>query len=345
MVSERGLQVLRAIVQDYVDTREPVGSRTIVERHAFGVSAATIRNDMALLEDEDLIVAPHTSSGRVPTDKGYRVFVDHLAEIRPLSPAQRSAISSFLDGPADLDDVLVRTVRALTQLTGQVAIVQYPSFSKATITHVELVALETARLLVIVVTDTGRVSQRLAILTMAVDEEDLARIRAEVSTLLVGRSVRQGAKRIEERAADESTTSAHDAAVTEILRVVHEELDEFRQDRLVMAGAANLALRESDFRGSIYPLLEAIEEQVTILRLMGEMVADEHGLAASIGRENEAFGLSEASVVASDYDATGSRARVGLMGPTRMDYPSNLAAVRAVARYLTGLLAEDEKSR
>ncbi|HBU42267.1 MULTISPECIES: heat-inducible transcriptional repressor HrcA [Microbacterium] len=344
MVSERGLQVLRAIVQDYVDTREPVGSKAIVERHAFGVSAATIRNDMALLEDEELIAAPHTSSGRVPTDKGYRVFVDHLAEIRPLSPAQRAAIASFLQGPGDLDDALARTVRALTQLTGQVAIVQYPSFSKATITHVELVALEPSRVLVIVVTDTGRVSQRLALLTVALDETDLARVRAEVSTLLVGRSVRQGAKRVEEQA-DSDARTAHQSAVTEILRVVQEELDEFRQDRLVMAGAANLARRESDFRGSIYPLLEAIEEQVTILRLMGEMVADDNGLAASIGRENEAFGLSEASVIASDYDATGARARVGLMGPTRMDYPSNLAAVRAVARYLTGLLAEDEKGR
>lgn len=344
MVSERGLQVLRAIVQDYVDTREPVGSKAIVERHAFGVSAATIRNDMALLEDEELIAAPHTSSGRVPTDKGYRVFVDHLAEIRPLSPAQRAAIASFLQGPGDLDDALARTVRALTQLTGQVAIVQYPSFAKATITHVELVALEPTRVLVIVVTDTGRVSQRLALLTGALDETDLARVRAEVSTLLVGRSVRQGAKRVEEQA-DNDARTPHQSAVTEILRVVQEELDEFRQDRLVMAGAANLARRESDFRGSIYPLLEAIEEQVTILRLMGEMVADDNGLAASIGRENEAFGLSEASVIASDYDATGARARVGLMGPTRMDYPSNLAAVRAVARYLTGLLAEDEKGR
>ncbi|QPE03410.1 heat-inducible transcriptional repressor HrcA [Microbacterium schleiferi] len=344
MVSERGLQVLRAIVQDYVDTREPVGSKAIVERHAFGVSAATIRNDMALLEDEELIEAPHTSSGRVPTDKGYRVFVDHLAEIRPLSPAQRTAIASFLEGPGDLDDALARTVRALTQLTGQVAIVQYPSFSKATITHVELVALEPSRVLVIVVTDTGRVSQRLALLTGVLDETDLARVRAEVSTLLVGRSVRQGAKRVEEQAAGDVRT-AHQTAVTDILRVVQEELDEFRQDRLVMGGAANLARRESDFRGSIYPLLEAIEEQVTILRLMGEMVADDNGLAASIGRENEAFGLSEASVIASDYDATGARARVGLMGPTRMDYPSNLAAVRAVARYLTRLLAEDEKGR
>ncbi|MDF2554407.1 MAG: heat-inducible transcriptional repressor HrcA [Microbacterium sp.] len=109
MVSERGLDVLRAIVQDYVETREPVGSKSIVDRHSFGVSAATIRNDMAMLEDEELIVAPHTSSGRVPTDKGYRVFVNHLADLRPLTTAQRSAITTFLDGPADLDDLLART--------------------------------------------------------------------------------------------------------------------------------------------------------------------------------------------------------------------------------------------
>ncbi|MHC2999016.1 heat-inducible transcriptional repressor HrcA [Microbacterium sp. HJ5] len=346
MVSERGLQVLRAIVEDYVDTREPVGSKAIVERHAFGVSAATIRNDMALLEDEELIAAPHTSSGRVPTDKGYRVFVDHLADVRPLSTAQRTAISSFLEGPGDLDDVLARTVRALTQLTGQVAIVQYPSFARANVTHVELVQLGGGRMLVIVVTDTGRVSQRMAFVRDDFDEADLARIRAELGTLLVGRSVRDGLTRIADRLDSAAVmTAPHQAATAEIVRVVAEELDEFRQDRLVMAGSATLARREADFRGSIYPLLEAIEEQVTILRLMGEMVADEKGLAASIGRENEPFGLAEASIVASDYDATGSRARVGVMGPTRMDYPTNLAAVRAVARYLTRMLEEDESSR
>ena len=346
MVSERGLQVLRAIVEDYVDTREPVGSKAIVERHAFGVSAATIRNDMALLEDEDLIAAPHTSSGRVPTDKGYRVFVDHLADVRPLSTAQRTAISSFLEGPGDLDDVLARTVRALTQLTGQVAIVQYPSFARANVTHVELVQLGGGRMLVIVVTDTGRVSQRMALVRDEFDDSDLARIRAELGTLLVGRSVRAGLALIADRLDHAVILRARPLAATaEIVRVVAEELDEFRQDRLVMAGSATLARREADFRGSIYPLLEAIEEQVTILRLMGEMVADEKGLAASIGRENEPFGLAEASIVASDYDATGSRARVGVMGPTRMDYPTNLAAVRAVARYLTRMLEEDESTR
>lgn len=344
MVSERGLQVLRAIVQDYVETHEPVGSKSIVDRHQFGVSAATIRNDMALLEDEELIAAPHTSSGRVPTDKGYRVFVDHLAELRPLTSAQRAAITSFLDGPVDLDDLLVRTVRSLTQLTGQVAIVQYPSFAQANVSHVEFVHLGASRIVVIVVTDTGRVSQRLAFLRDELDEGEAARVKVAIAEFVTGKSVRDGAQTLAEVLGRPPVATRFDEAVRTVARIVAEELEEFRQDKLVMAGSATLARRESDFRGSIYPLLEAIEEQVTLLRLMGEMVADEHGLAASIGRENEAFGLPEASVIAGDYDATGTRARVGLLGPTRMDYPTNFAAVRAVAHYLSRLLDDDEKS-
>lgn len=344
MVSERGLQVLRAIVQDYVETHEPVGSRSIVDRHSFGVSAATIRNDMALLEDEELITAPHTSSGRVPTDKGYRVFVNHLAQLRPLSGAQRSAIESFLAEPADLDDLMARTVRVLTQLTGQVALAQYPSFARAHLTHIELVSLAPNRLLVVLVTDAGGVSQRIAGLPVDLDDADVAVLRARLSALLTGQSVREATDRVQALAAAQDGSNS-DRAIQQLAGIIGEELAEFRQERLVMAGAATLARREQDFRGSIHPLLEAIEEQVTLLRLMSEMVTDEQGLAASIGTENEAFGLPEASIVASNYLAPGGTARVGVMGPTRMDYPSNLAAARAVARYLSRLLDEDEAGR
>ncbi|MDQ0645772.1 heat-inducible transcriptional repressor HrcA [Microbacterium murale] len=344
MVSERGLQVLRAIVQDYVESHEPVGSKSIVDRHSFGVSAATIRNDMAQLEDEELITAPHTSSGRVPTDKGYRVFVNHLAQLRPLSTGQRSAIESFLTAPADLDDLMARTVRVLTQLTGQVALAQYPSFARAHLTHIEVVALAPSRLLVVLVTDAGGVSQRIAGLPIDLDDEDVAVLRARLSALLTGQSVREASDRVQ-LLVDAQDGNRTDAAMRALGAIIGEELAEFRQERLVMAGAATLARREQDFRGSIHPLLAAIEEQVTLLRLMSEMVTDEHGLAASIGTENEAFGLPEASIVASNYVTQGGTARVGVMGPTRMDYPSNLAAARAVARYLSRMLDEDETSR
>ena len=117
MIPDRSLEVLRAIVNDYIESKEPVGSKSLVERHSFGVSAATIRNDMALLEEEQLIHAPHTSAGRVPTDKGYRLFVDQLNEVKPLSAAEKAAFESFLADSADLDDTLSQTVRLLSQLT------------------------------------------------------------------------------------------------------------------------------------------------------------------------------------------------------------------------------------
>jgi heat-inducible transcriptional repressor len=340
MVSQRSLDVLRVIVQDYVASREPVGSKSIVERHSFGVSAATIRNDMALLEEEELIVAPHTSSGRIPTDKGYRVFVNQLADLRPLTPAQRQAIEAFLGASVDLDDVLARTVRLLSQLTRQVALVQYPLLSRSRVRHVELVPLSTTRVMSVFITDTGRVEQRIVDLGGVIDETFLAEVRARLNAALGGLELAEASNALA-GFADQFSPDRH-PVIGIITSSLIEQIAANRQDKLVMAGTANLVRTEEDFSGSIYPVLEAIEEQVTLLRLFGEMAADQNGVSTSIGRENAGFGLGEISVLTSDYEASaGAVGRLGVLGPLRMDYSSNIAAVRAVARYLTGLLGED----
>jgi heat-inducible transcriptional repressor len=348
MVSERGLDVLRVIVQDYVSSREPVGSKSIVERHAFGVSAATIRNDMALLEEEELIAAPHTSSGRVPTDKGYRLFVDQLADVRPLTPAQRQAIHVFLGESVDLDDVLARTVRLLAQLTNQVALVQYPSLATSHVKHVELVALSTTRVLTVLITDTGRVEQRVVELAGDPDDAFLAVMRTRINRAVGGLGLAEAATRLE-TLSDEVEPAQRAAAsvlagtlVEQVLAgTLVEQVLANRQERLLLAGSANLARTERDFPGSISPVLEAIEEQVVLLRLLGEMEADQHGVSVSIGRENAPFGLGETSVLTSGYSSSGGvLARLGVLGPTRMDYSTNMASVRAVARYLSRLLEE-----
>ena len=349
MVSERSLAVLRVIVQDYVASREPVGSKSIVERHSFGVSAATIRNDMALLEEEELIAAPHTSSGRVPTDKGYRVFVDQLTDLRPLTPAQRNAIEAFLGEAVDFDDVLARTVRLLSQFTSSVALAQYPSFGSARVRHIEFVALAPTRMMIVLITDTGRIDQRLVDLPDAVDERLLGDLRTRFNAELGGVALGDAADRLQAVAGRFGSPDA--AVVSAVVTTLGEQVAANRQDRLVMAGAANLARSEQDFRGSIYPVLEALEEQVTLLKLFGELEIEDDGVAASIGREHEASGrtstdaLAETSVLATGYTASGgSTARLGVLGPTRMDYSNNMAAVRAVARYLTRLLGEDERA-
>jgi len=339
MVSERGLEVLKVIVQDYVASREPVGSKRIAERHPFGVSAATIRNDMAALEEEQLIAAPHTSSGRIPTDKGYRLFVDQLADVRPLSNAQKQAIEKFLGQSADLDQVFARTVRLLAQLTNQVALVQFPVASRMTVRHVEFVPLSASKMLSILITDSGVVEQRVADATGFEDQDVLERLRAAFNGAAGGRTLGDAVERLKD--IDSFVEPALRDVARPLARTLIEQIESNREDKLLMAGAANLVRTEHDFSGSIYTVLEAIEEQVVLLKLFSEMVADQNGVAVSIGRENASFGLDEISVLTSGYSTTsGGRARLGVLGPTRMDYSSNVAAVRAVARYLSRLLGE-----
>ncbi len=190
--ADRRLEVLRAIVEDFIATNEPVGSKTLADRHNLGVSPATIRNDMAVLEEEGLIAQPHTSAGRIPTDAGYRLFVDRLTELKPLTGAERRAIQTFLDGAADLDDVLHRAVRLLAQVTKHVAVVQYPSLSRSRVRHLELVGLTSSRLMLVLITDTGRVEQRVVDLPVPVADESVFDLRSTLERPAARAAARRG---------------------------------------------------------------------------------------------------------------------------------------------------------
>jgi heat-inducible transcriptional repressor len=337
MSDERRLAVLRAIVEDYVYTREPVGSKALVDRHHLGVSSATIRNDMAVLEDEGLIAQPHTSAGRVPTDAGYRVFVDRLASVKPMSVGERQAIASFLSGAVDLDDIVDRTVRLLASLTQQVAVVQYPSLSRSTVRHVELVPIGGRRLLVVLIAGTGRVEQRVLELPHEVDESVVADVRARINAESSGRLLREAAAGLQ--ALPDRFAPEHRDLVGQVVRTLEDALDEQREERVVLAGAANLARFGQDFPQSIGPVLDALEEHVVLLRLLSELAQDQTAVAVRIGREHTIEGLRSTSVVTSGY-GTGSDvvASLGVLGPTRMDYPTTMATVRAVARYVSRVL-------
>jgi len=336
---DRRIAVLRAIVEDYVHTREPVGSKALAERHGLGVSPATIRNDMAALEEEGYIAQPHTSAGRVPTDKGYRLFVDRLHTIKPLSVAERRAIQSLLDGAVDLDDVVDRTVRLLAQLTRQVALVQYPSLSRSTVRHIELVPLGGRRLLLVLITDTGRVEQRVVDVPSDPGELLLGELRARLNAAAIGQRLTRVAGAV--ASLPDSFPPADVPLVRRVLDELEESLAIEREERIVLAGTANLARSGTDFGGTISPVLEALEEHVILLRLMSEMTEDGGDVGVRIGRETAYEGLAETAVVASGYGSRGEVvARLGVLGPTRMDYPTTIAAVRAVARYVSRILAQ-----
>ncbi|HET9383226.1 MAG TPA: heat-inducible transcriptional repressor HrcA, partial [Streptomyces sp.] len=330
-------QVLRAIVQDYVGTEEPVGSKALTERHSLGVSPATVRNDMAALEDEGFIAQPHTSAGRIPTDKGYRLFVDKLAGVKPMSPPERRAIQNFLGGAVDLDDVVARTVRLLAQLTRQVAVVQYPSLTRSTVRHVELLSLAPARVMLVVITDTGRVEQRVVDCPAPFGEMALADLRARLNSRVAGRRFTDVPTLVEDL--PEAFEAEERATVSTVLSTLLETLVEENEERLMIGGTANLTRFGHDFPLMIRPVLEALEEQVVLLKLLGE--AQDPGVTVRIGHENAHEGLNSTSVVSVGYGSGGEAvAKLGVVGPTRMDYPGTMGAVRAVARYVGQILAE-----
>ncbi|MDF2092759.1 heat-inducible transcriptional repressor HrcA [Knoellia sp. 3-2P3] len=343
MSEERRLAVLRAIVQDYVQTSEPVGSKALLERHQLGVSAATVRNDMAVLEEEGLIAAPHTSAGRIPTDAGYRLFVDRLSAVKPLSVAERAAISQFLEGAVDLDDVVDRTVRLLASLTRQVAVMQYPSLTRSSVRHVELVPIGASRLMVVLIVNTGRVEQRVLEshhdLMTAEGEDLLARVRGKVNVEAVGKRLVDAAAALE--ALPEQFVPGERDLVRAVVRSLEDALVEEREERVVLAGTANLARFGTDFPLSIGPVLEALEQHVVLLKLLGEAHAGPDAVAVRIGHENPFAGLQSTSVVSTEY-GTGADlvAGMGVVGPTRMDYPTTMASVRAVAAYVSRILSQ-----
>lgn len=338
MVEDRRLSVLRAIVEDYVATEEPVGSKALVERHRLGVSPATVRNDMAVLEEEGFITQPHTSAGRVPTDKGYRLFVDRLTGVKPMSAAERRAITTLLDGAVDLDDVVQRSVRLLAQLTRQVAVVQYPTLSSSTVRHVELVALTPSRMLVVLILSSGRVEQRLADLGEEIDDDDLATLRSAVLRAVTGERIAAAGAALESLA-DTCPPEVKEAAGVIAGSLIDAISDHRSDERVAVGGAANLARFGEDFDTSIRPLLEALEEHVVLLKLIGE--AHDGAVTVRIGHEGPYQELASTSVVATGYGPVSSPlAALGVVGPTRMDYPSTMAAVRAVARYVSRILDE-----
>lgn len=335
---DRRFAVLQAIVADFVSTKEPIGSKALVERHNLGVSSATVRNDMAVLEAEGYITQPHTSSGRIPTEKGYREFVDRIDDVKPMSASERRAILTFLESGVDLDDVLRRAVRLLAQLTRQVAVVQYPTLSTSTVRHLEVVALTPARLLLVVITDSGRVDQRIVELGNPIDDHQLSQLRELLGGALDGKKLAAASVAVADLASQLDGSGGLGDAVGRSATVLLETLVEHTEERLLMGGTANLTRNTADFGGSLRSVLEALEEQVVVLKLLAAQ-QQAGKVTVRIGHETEAEQMAGTSVVSTTYGTMDKvYGGMGVLGPTRMDYPGTISSVAAVALYIGEVL-------
>ena len=331
---DRRQAVLRAIVADYIALQEPVGSKSLVQRHNLSVSSATIRNDMSVLEKEGFIAQQHSSSGRVPTEKGYRAFVDALHGVKPLSAPERHAILDFLKNGTDLEDVLRRSVQLLAQITNQAAVVQLPTLEVSRVKHCEVVALAPTRLLLVVITDSGRVDQRNVELATALAVEDVRLLRDALNTVLVGATMSEASTSLAKLA--ELADARIADAVERATAVLIETLVDTPSDRLLIAGAANLT-HVSASGSDLHSVIAALEEQVVVLKLLAGAQELER-VSVRIGRENEDEEFSRASIVTTAYGTGEALGGLGVVGPTYMDYPGTIQKVATVARYISRIL-------
>lgn len=252
-----------------------------------------------------------------------------------MSSPERRAIQTFLDGAVDLDDVVDRSVRLLAQLTRQVAMVQYPSLPRSSVRHVELVLLAPARVMLVVIASTGRIEQRTVELPSPMSETLLAQVRQHLNAAVQGRKLVEVAAAVEGMAQEFAANER--ASVAAITATLLETAWAAREERVAVAGTANLTRVPSDFPQTVQPVLEALEEHVVLLRLLSETETDEP--VVRIGAENPVVELAGTSSVSTAYGEGGAIGHLGVVGPTRMDYAGNMAAVRAVARYLGRMLA------
>lgn len=356
MTQTRRMQVLRAVVEDYIRSQEPVGSSALIARHNLKVSSATIRKDMAALEDEGFLTQPHTSAGRVPTERGYRYFVDSLSEFVPLTEPQREAIRTLLDGSVNLQDALQRSARLLARFTGQVAVVASPALSKARLWHLEVIAVSSTSLLAVVVTDTGRVAQHILTVPHLPDGRHLQEFCDAVNARCSTQTLRRAARTIRAMHAD-ATHADLEGLPNRLADAFETMADEERTNELFVAGVSTLA-HQHDSVQDLTPLFDALEERAVLMHLMSQLstAGDANGVGVAIGSETNNPDLVHAAVVSGGYgrttpyggpdavNKTGQEpiAFVGSIGPTHMNYEIAMAAVHAVARYLTALVSNND---
>ncbi|HEY1633157.1 MAG TPA: heat-inducible transcriptional repressor HrcA [Acidimicrobiales bacterium] len=332
-MDERKASILRAVVSEYIETAQPVGSAHVTRAPEVGVSAATIRNEMVALEHEGYLTQPHTSAGRIPTDKGYRYFVDQLSGPGPLDPTRQHQVRRFFaQAHGELEQMLHDTSKLLSQVTDYAAVVVSPGPEAAVIRSVQLVGLAGRAALLVVVLSNGAVEKRSLEVDDSAGPERLASATAHLGAHLVGKSL--GEVELPVATGDQATDAVVDASVIALTSPEHSE----EPEHVYVGGASRMATAFEAVE-TVRGVLGILEQQYVVVSMLRDVL--DRGLSVAIGIEHGVVPLAECAVVVAPYGGAGEDAgTIGVLGPTRMNYPQALAAVAVVSRQLGRRLNE-----
>lgn len=332
MLSDRRQIVLRALIEEYIARALPVGSRTLVERYNLGISSATVRNELSLLEEMGYLAQPHTSAGRIPTDFGYRAFVDELLSESDPDNGEDALARELRESASDLDDLMDRTSQALARFTDCMTLLVPPRILSVDIRLVNLVLLTPQRLLTVIVTEDGQVFDRQTDLPRDYSQDEIGKTQEALNNILVGTSLSSTSGELPLGA-----SGVHD----ELFRMVMAEILACLKDQNAIKahplGISHL-LGKPEFSDSscLMPVLEELEGDTMLLRVFNDAAASEEPVVR-IGHENDSEALSGVSLIANRFGEAEHSGLILIVGPTRMDYSQVLKAVRAARNVLKDL--------
>jgi heat-inducible transcriptional repressor len=332
MLDERKAAILRAVVEEYIDTAQPVGSAHVVRSSGVKVSSATVRNDMATLEHEGYLRQPHTSAGRIPTEKGYRFFVDNLGPPASLRRNDAVQVRSFFEqAHGELEQMLRDTSRLLGDLTSYAGVVVGPATTEATVRSIQVVGITPTTALVVMVLSNGSVEKHTVELPEPVGEERIASASAHLAAHLVG-SVRSALGSLP-ATGDAVTDAVCAQAAASLTRDAGDGPDH------VFVGGTSQVARAFDAIETVREVLGVLEQQYVVVTLLRDVL--DRGLQVAIGTETGMAPLAECALIVAPYQADGEPAgTIGVLGPSRMDYPHAMAAVAVVSHRLSQRLTE-----
>lgn len=337
-LTERDRKVLQAIIMDYIETAQPVGSRVVSKKYRMGLSPATIRNVMADLEDMGFLLQPHASAGRVPTDRAFRFYVDSILNMRRLSSAERNRIERDLkDEKLDTNEIMKRASHILSLLSRQTGVVLAPRFGSKTFKHIEFIKMREKRILVIIVSKTGEVQNKIIEADEELFQDELDKFSRYLSEIMGGLTLAEAKRRILEELKKEKVL--FDKLMFRALQLSQKALEDEGQGNLYIEGATNF-LQSPEFADmeKMRLLIQAFEEKTKIMNLLDKTLSTQ-GIQIFIGAENELNEMVNCSLVTSPYSKENyTLGTLGVIGPTRMDYSSIIPIVDYTARIVGKIL-------
>lgn len=339
VMDDRKRQVLLAIIQDYILTAEPVGSRTISKKYKLGVSPATIRNEMADLEEMGYIEQPHTSAGRIPSDIGYRYYVDFLMEKIKLSEEEEKLIRQFYDCKvAELEGVIRASGELVSKLTSYAAITLGPHFDSSTIKHIDITNIDGERVLLVVVTDTGLVEHRLLDMPGYISQEELDMVSNVLKERLRGLPLKEAGTKVFDEICREVEVKR--AFLLDIFQFIEEVLRGSAESNVYLEGTLNI-LKHPEFKNieKVQSLLSLLQQKHLLKDLIRHPVPE--GLTVKIGTENDYKGIQDCSLITATYSLDDQViGAIGVLGPTRMEYSKAFSIVDYITEVLSEVVAK-----